>query len=124
MEREGSAGGRPAAARSRAGRVVAGRVVVAAMCMLVFLAACASVGREFPSAKVSEIQIGKTTQAQIEAMFGKPWRTGVEDGFVTWTYGKYKYSAFGDAQTKDLVVRFDNNKVVRSYTFNTTADKK
>jgi outer membrane protein assembly factor BamE (lipoprotein component of BamABCDE complex) len=92
--------------------------------LVVFMSACATVGRDFPSGKVNEIHIGKTTQAQVEAIFGKPWRTGIEDGFETWTYGKYKYSAFGQAQTKDLVVRFDNNKIVRSYTYNSTADKK
>ena len=113
-----TAGSRSAAAawtRSAA----AGMIVFA-----LFLSACATVGKDFPSGKVNEIQIGKTTQAEIEAMFGKPWRTGIEDGFVTWTYGKYKYSAFSQTQTKDLVVRFDNSKIVRSYTFNTTADKK
>jgi outer membrane protein assembly factor BamE (lipoprotein component of BamABCDE complex) len=104
--------------------VALGAVALAALLAGSLLSACATVGREFPSGKVSEIQIGKTTQAEIEAMFGKPWRTGIEDGYVTWTYGKYHYSAFSQTQTKDLVVRFDNNKVVRSYTFNTTADKK
>lgn len=107
------------AAGARALIVVAGLSI-----LVVFLSACATVGRDFPSGKVNEIKIGKTTQAEIEAMFGKPWRTGIEDGLVTWTYGKYKYSAFSQAQTKDLVVRFDNSKIVRSYTYNTTADKK
>jgi hypothetical protein len=101
------------------------RIVVAGlMVFIVFFSACASVGREFPSGKVSEIKIGKTTQAEIEAMFGKPWRTGIEDDLVTWTYGRYHYSAFSQAQTKDLVVRFDSNKIVHSYTYNTTAEKK
>ena len=101
------------------------RIVIAGlMIFVVFLSACATVGRDFPAGKVSEIKNGKTTQAEIEAMFGKPWRTGIEDGLVTWTYGKYRYSAFSQTQTKDLVVRFDNNKIVQSYTYNTTADKK
>ena len=97
----------------------------AALAILALLfSACATVGRDFPAGKVSEIKIGQTTQTEIEAMFGKPWRTGIEDGFVTWTYGKYHYSAFSQTQTKDLVVRFDNAKIVRSNTYNTTADKK
>jgi outer membrane protein assembly factor BamE (lipoprotein component of BamABCDE complex) len=113
------------AAGSRSGAIAWTRIAAAGMIVAVlFLSACATVGKDFPSGKVDEIKIGKTTQAEIEAMFGKPWRTGIEDGYVTWTYGKYKYSAFSQTQTKDLVVRFDANKVVRSYTFNTTADKK
>lgn len=119
MTTAGSRRGKTAGTRAWTRVVVAGLMI-----FVVFIAACATVGRDFPSGKVSEVKIGKTTQAEIEAMFGKPWRTGIEDGFVTWTYGKYHYSAFSQSQTKDLVVRFDNNKVVRSYTYNTTADKK
>jgi len=95
-------------------------IVLGIACLSLYLAACATVGRDFETGRVAEIQIGKTTQAQIEAMFGKPWRTGIEDGLRTWTYGKYRYSVFGKTSTQDLVVRFDKNSVVSSYTFNTT----
>jgi hypothetical protein len=53
-------------------------------------------------------------------MFGEPWRTGLEDGQRTWTYGYYKYNLLGASQTRDLVVRFDDAGTVRSYTFNST----
>ncbi len=53
-------------------------------------------------------------------MLDPPWRVGIEDGRPTWTYAIYHYSAFSEAKTKDLVVRFDANNVVRSYTFNTS----
>ncbi len=88
--------------------------------LFLFLSACATVGRDFSASKVYDIQIGKTTRAEIEAMFGPPWRVGVEDGKPTWTYASYHYSAFSAARTKDLVVRFDENDIVRSYTFNTS----
>jgi hypothetical protein len=94
--------------------------ITAVLCLLLFLSACATVGRDFPASRVPEIQIGKTTQAEIKAMFGTPWRVGMEDGMRTWTYGKYFYSAFSPASTKDLVIRFDANNIVKSYTFNTT----
>lgn len=81
---------------------------------------CATVGHDFPSDKVQDIRLNQTTQAQIEAMFGPPWRTGIEDGLVTWTYGRYRYAIFSDAKTKDLVLRFDDRGVVVSYTYNTT----
>ncbi len=88
---------------------------------LVFpLFACATIGRDFASSKVYDIQIGKTTQAEILAMFGQPWRVGLEDGKLRWTYGSYHYSAFSEARTKDLVVRFNAKNIVTSYTFNTT----
>ncbi|HEY5657317.1 MAG TPA: outer membrane protein assembly factor BamE [Myxococcota bacterium] len=84
------------------------------------LAGCLNVGQEFPVAPVKKIQIGKTTQDDVRAMFGEPWRTGIEDGQRTWTYGRYRYSVFAPAATRDLVVRFDTRGLVTSYTFNST----
>lgn len=83
-------------------------------------AGCASVGRDFATHKVEDIEIGETTRAEVETMFGEPWRTGVEDGKRTWTYGKYRWSAFGEAETTDLVVRFNEDGTVSSYVYNTT----
>lgn len=87
---------------------------------LLLIAGCATVGQEFPSESVAFLRIGETTQAQVRDEFGSPWRIGVENGQRTWTYGRYRYSAFSAAKTKDLVIRFDNSGLVRSYTFNTT----
>ena len=64
--------------------------------------------------------MGQTTQQQVKELFGDPWRVGVEDGRPTWTYGRYRYKLFGETQTKDLVVRFDEQNRVHSYTFSTT----
>jgi len=82
--------------------------------------ACMTVGEDFAVGKVSHIQIGKTTQSQVKDMFGPPWRTGLEDGQRTWTYGYYRYNLLGASQTRDLVIRFDDKGVVRSFTFNST----
>ncbi len=84
------------------------------------LMSCASVGRDFSSAKVPLIKIGHTDKADLVEMFGTPWRTGIEDGRQTWTYGKYTYRLFGETSTKDLVIRFDQKGLVASYSFNTT----
>ena len=90
------------------------------MTVLLLCASCATVGHNFPAARVSDIRIGETTQDQIREMFGDPWRVGIEDGQRTWTYGKYRYRAFKEASTQDLVVRFDERNRVASYTYNTT----
>jgi outer membrane protein assembly factor BamE (lipoprotein component of BamABCDE complex) len=84
------------------------------------IAGCATVGRDFASARVPELKIGKTTQSEVMSLFGSPWRTGIEDGKQTWTYGKYHYSLFNEASTKDLVIRFDDRGVITSYSYNTT----
>ncbi len=87
------------------------------------LTGCATVGKEFPAGRVMEIQIGKTTINDVQAIFGPPWRVGSENGMKTWSYGRYYYTLFGDPSTQDLVVRFDSGGIVRSYNFNTTANK-
>ncbi|WP_305042721.1 outer membrane protein assembly factor BamE domain-containing protein [Geoalkalibacter sp.] len=88
--------------------------------VLVLAAGCATVGRDFSTSGVAAIRIGETTKTDARALFGNPWRTGVEDGRETWTYGHYRYSLFSPAQTRDLVLRFDKEGRVASYTFNST----
>ncbi len=85
---------------------------------------CATVGHEFPTAPVSTIKIGETTQNDIYTTFGNPWRTGLDNGMKTWTYGNYYYTLFGDGSTEDLVIKFDKNGVVASFVFNTTKRSK
>ena len=97
------------------------RVALAAgLLAAAIVAGCATIGHEFPATSVHQVTLGQTTQDELLRMFGQPWRTGIEDGKTTWTYGYYKYSLFGRTRSRDLVLRFDDNKVVKSYTFNTT----
>ncbi|OQW80221.1 MAG: hypothetical protein BVN35_00110 [Proteobacteria bacterium ST_bin11] len=84
------------------------------------LAGCFTVGQEFSPVRVPEIKVGQTRKQDITEMFGTPWRTGMEDGKPTWTYGIYKYALFGGNDSQDLLVRFDAQGVVRSYTFSST----
>lgn len=84
------------------------------------LAGCATIGHEFPAGQVSTIKIGGTTQNEIYTTFGSPWRTGIDNGMRTWTYGHYRYSLLTEGSTEDLVIKFDQRGVVVSYVFNTT----
>ncbi|MDD5272310.1 MAG: outer membrane protein assembly factor BamE [Methylovulum sp.] len=83
-------------------------------------AGCASMGHEFPAGQVQTIRIGETTQNDIINTFGTPWRTGIENGLKTWTYGNYSYSAFSDSETEDLVIKFDKRGLVSTYSYNST----
>ncbi|UCZ55477.1 hypothetical protein LGV61_06970 [Desulfurispirillum indicum] len=96
------------------------RLLVALMALILFAGGCATVGKPWPQERVNDIIIGQTSQGEILEMFGTPWRTGVEDGYRTWTYGRYQYRLLGDSSTSDLVVRFSADNRVRSYTYNTT----
>jgi len=99
------------------------RILALLLTLALFGAGCATVGREFPAHSVNNIIIGETDRSEIRRMFGEPWRTGIEDGQKTWTYAHYRYSLFGPEQTSDLLIRFDDEGKVVSYSFNTTEEK-
>lgn len=101
-------------------KVVFRLATVLILASLFLTSGCATIGSEFPTAQVSMIKIGETSQEQIRAMFGKPWRVGTDSGQLTWTYGHYQYSLFGHDSTEDLVIRFSQHNIVTSYVFNTT----
>jgi len=103
--------------KKRKSRIAA---LIAAALLVLLLAGCATVGRDFPVDPVGQIKIGTTTKTDIKKMFGNPWRTGIEDGQTTWTYGYYKYRMIGESTTRDLVVRYDAGGQVTSYSFNTS----
>jgi hypothetical protein len=86
--------------------------------ILLACAGCMTVGHDFPVDPVSHIQIGKTTKGEVLSLFGQPWRTGIENGMKTWTYGLYRYCLFGESRTRDLVLRFDKDDMVASFSFN------
>lgn len=92
--------------------------------MLLLSSGCASIGHPFPSGQVSSIRIGETTQNDIFTTFGSPWRTGLDSGMKTWTYGDYQYNLFSDHSAEDLVIKFDKHGVVNSYTYNTSKRSK
>jgi len=74
-----------------------------------------TVGEAFPVYMVRQIEIDKTTKAEVRQMFGDPWRTGLENGKRTWTYGEY-----GVNISRDLVIRFNDQNVVKSYSFSSS----
>jgi outer membrane protein assembly factor BamE (lipoprotein component of BamABCDE complex) len=92
--------------------------------ILLLSSGCASVGHEFPASQVSTIRIGETTQNDIYTTFGSPWRTGIDNGMKTWTYGNYHYSLFNEGSTEDLVIKFDKRGVVSAFVFNTSKRSK
>ncbi|MCU0612816.1 MAG: hypothetical protein MUE60_13640 [Candidatus Eisenbacteria bacterium] len=89
----------------------------------VLLMACAGVGHRFPADRVPDLAPGSTTQSDVIGMFGQPWRTGLDDGLVTWTHARYGWSLFGGSSATDLVTRFDDRGVLVSFSFNTTENQ-
>ncbi len=93
--------------------------LIAAAALSAAMAGCVSIGHSFDTSKVSSITLGKTTQAQIQQIFGTPTRTGTEDGNPTWTFLDYKIGVLGLQRANDLYVKFNPDGTVKSYSFNT-----
>lgn len=94
------------------------RATIVAACLLA--SACITVGREFRPDAVQLVELNVTTRDEVREALGAPWRTGVEDGLETWTYGHYRYSMFGPSRTRDLKVKFNDAGVLVSYQYDTT----
>ena len=88
--------------------------------MILFVSGCITLGKDFPEANVSSITIGVSTKNEVRKLFGSPWLSGVQDGKLAWTYGSYAYSLFGERKAKDLVVQFNDQGKVSSFTYSTT----
>ncbi|MDH5183795.1 MAG: outer membrane protein assembly factor BamE [Gammaproteobacteria bacterium] len=93
--------------------------IVWLLLILMGFTGCITVGNEFPVSKLEQIKQG-TSRAEVEKIFGQPWRVGKDSGYRTWTYAHYKVSLFSQPKTRDLVVRFNAEGKVVSYTFNST----
>ncbi len=48
----------------------------------------------------------------------EPYRTGIDDGDATSTWLHYRLRVFGEQDTRDLYVRFNGDRTVKSYSFN------
>jgi hypothetical protein len=81
---------------------------------------CVTIGKPFPVSAVYMIKIGETTRDDVEHLFGPPWRKGIDSGEKTWTYAHYLYTVFGSPMTRDLIVRFDENGMVTTYSFSSS----
>jgi len=91
------------------------KIVAFALLTLLVFGCAMKAGRTFPVEQVRNIEIGLTTKEDIQQAFGDPWRTGIEDGFKTWTYGQYNMN-----NSRDLVIRFDDAGIVKSYSFSSS----
>ena len=93
---------------------------VVGLFILLFLASCGTVGKNFNSSQVKSIQNNSTNQAEILDKFGLPFKEGAENGQTMWTYQFDKWNILGPAESKDLVILFDEKNIVRAYRYTTS----
>ncbi|MBM4262741.1 MAG: hypothetical protein FJ145_15090 [Deltaproteobacteria bacterium] len=82
-----------------------------------FASGCLYYGRNFPVTPVREIKNNVTTQREIFANFGEPDRRGLENGHEIWIYSYQFYELAQLRESKELVVLFNADQTVRSYSY-------
>ncbi len=91
--------------------------------ILLLAIGCGSMGKNFSSEKVQNIQNNVTTQSEVLDWFGVPFKEGIENTHTMWTYQFDKWNAFTETQSKDLVILFDENNIVKAYRFTSSIDE-
>jgi len=81
------------------------------------LGGCASAGKNFNESKISKIANGTTTKTELRAIFGEPFKTGIQNGQPVWIYEYNVYKAVNNDSSKDLIIVFGPNGVVQSHQF-------
>ena len=93
-----------------------------ALWLTLLLAGCGSTGKNFPVLHIGNIQNGVTTQSQILDWFGLPYIEGMRNGDPMWTFQFDSWSAVGDDKSKELVLLFGQNNVVKAYRYASNMD--
>ena len=82
---------------------------------LFFIYGCGTSGKNFNESLYKNITAGTTTHKEIQAMFGPPFKKGIQNGYKVWTYEYNVYNSLGDDITKDMVIVFTPSGVVKSH---------
>ena len=91
------------------------QISLATITLTLFFLGCGTAGKNFNESLYSNIVKGTTTHKEIQAMFGPPFKKGVQNGSKIWTYEYNVYNSLGNDITKDIVVVFTPSGVVKSH---------
>ena len=80
-----------------------------------FFIGCGTTGKNFNESLHKNIVVGTTTHKEIQAMFGSPFKKGIQNGYKTWTYEYNFYNILGNNITKDIIIVFTESGVVKSH---------
>ena len=91
------------------------RTGLAVMFLTIFFLGCGTIGKDFDESLYANIAKGTTTHKEIHAMFGSPFKKGVQNGYPIWTYEFNYVNSFGTDIIKDMIIVFEKNGVVKSH---------
>ena len=93
-------------------------VMIIVMTSILAFGGCGgTVGKKFNISKVENIINGTSTQAEIKNIFGKPFKTGIQNGKPVWVYEYNRYHLLRNETSKDLIIVFGPSGVVQSHQF-------
>ena len=97
-------------------------IIVLVVGLFTFCATTYKIGKQYSTEHVAKIIIGKTSENDIITFFGDPWKIGILNGNVVYTYC-YEEIVFHHDDSVDkngntLIIEFDENKNVMNYYFN------
>ncbi len=91
------------------------QISLATLILAIFFSGCGTAGKNFDESLYSNVVKGTTTREEIQAMFGPPFKKGIQNGYAVWTY-EYNYvNSFGSDIIKDMIIVFEKNGVVKSH---------
>ena len=96
------------------------RLKVLIIIILFFLVGCGTVGKNFNSTQIESIQNNITSQAEILEKFSLPFKKGIENGQTMWIYEFDQWNILGPAESKDLVILFDEKNIVSAHRYTTS----
>jgi hypothetical protein len=97
-------------------RVTRTRLVVLVIALALSGCAGLQVGREFPSPDAAQIKTDVTDKTRLLTLYGEPYQVGIDNGDQTWRWF-YALRSASATTSKDLLVRFNANGTVKSYSF-------
>ena len=85
--------------------------------IILIYSGCGTAGKSFNTSSIESIANGSTTRSDIKKMFGKPFKTGIQNGQPIWIYENHHYSIIGKNASKDLIIIFGLDGIVQSHQF-------
>ena len=102
--------------RSKNMKIINARVLnILLLTVLFMIYGCGTTGKDFNESLYKNIVAGTTTHKEIQAMFGPPFKKGIQNGYKVWTYEYNVYNSLGKDITKDMVIVFTPDGVVKSH---------
>jgi hypothetical protein len=99
------------------------QVSFATMILAIFFSGCGTAGKNFDESLYGNIVKGTTTHKEVQAMFGTPFKKGIQNGYPVWTYEYNHVNTFGSDIIKDMIIVFEKNGVVKSHQLMTNTSK-